>query len=102
MDGQVCGVYEIYSRFVNGTKPVKANLWIDRRSAAICKVEGTMLEVGLPGVKTAGFLLRYLLDDQGRSVPASLDLRYTISIFFHTGEVSFKEKFSDWRPRSTP
>lgn len=68
-----------------------------KESGAIDKVEGTMFEVGLPGVKTADFILQYAPDSQGRSLPASLALRYTTSVLFHTGEVSFKEKFADWR-----
>ena len=98
-DGQVFAVYDIHSRFVQGTKPVKAKLWMARESGAIYKVEGTLLEVGLPGVKTADFVLQYAPDVQGRSMPATFELRYTISIFFHTGEVSFKEKFADWRSK---
>jgi hypothetical protein len=99
IDGQVFAVYEIQSRFVQGTKPVKARLWMARESGAIYKVEGILLEVGLPGVKTADFVLQYAPDAQGRSMPATLELRYTISIFFHTGEVSFKERFADWRSK---
>lgn len=102
IDNQVFLVCEMQSRFVNGTKPVKARLWVKRESGAIYKVEGRMLEVGLPGVKTADFFLQYALDSQGLSLPASFELRYTISIFFHTGEVSFKQNFADWRSRSTP
>jgi hypothetical protein len=99
MDGQVFSICEIRSRFVQGSKPVKARIWMAKESGAIYKVEGTMFEVGLPGVKTADFVLQYGPDSQGRSLPASLALRYTISIFFHTGEVAFKEQFADWRAR---
>lgn len=91
------GVYAVRTKFIDGSRPVTARIWIDSDTGALQKIEGTMEKVGLPEVASANFSLRYVSDADGRSLPESLSLSYTLSLFFHSGEFSFIEKFSDWR-----
>lgn len=99
IDGQACAVYELKSTFANGTRPVAARFWIVRQTGRLEKVEGTMEKVGLPGVKSANFSLHYAADSAGRSLPQKLSVQYTISVFFHSGTVTFVQQFAEWRPK---
>jgi len=51
------------------------------------------------GSAHASFLLQYATDGSGLVLPSVFQLRYSISMFFKTGNVTFLQKLSDWKPR---
>jgi len=95
VDGEAASVYEVKSSVGKGTYPVLAQVWI--RQGMPLKIDGVVEKLPLPGIKKAAFSLLYTTGENGLSLPKSLQVNYTISIFFHTGQVSFQHNFSDWK-----
>jgi hypothetical protein len=96
---KVVSIYEVRTRFTKGSRPVTAKIWMEHASGTLVKVEGVMEKMSLPGIQSANFSLSYRSDQAGHNLPAALKVNYTISIFFHTGQVEFSQQFSDWQPR---
>jgi hypothetical protein len=99
IDGKPASVYEVKGRVGKGDLPVLAKIWIEQKTDAPVKIEGTIEKLPLPGVKNATFLLQYAPSDSGLVLPSAFHLRYSISMLFQAGQVEFLQKFSDWRPR---
>lgn len=98
-EGKTLSIYKLHTRFINGKFPITANIWVDSENGSVIKVEGTAEKVNLPGMRTVHFALVYRTDNEGRCLPATLNVDYTISIFFHSGKISFVQNFRDWVPR---
>ncbi|MYM97488.1 hypothetical protein [Duganella vulcania] len=96
LNNRMLDIYEIRSRFTNGTLPITAKIWFDPTNGTLIKVIGTIRDMPVPGVKSANFILTYNTDKDGRSLPAKLQVDYTISLFFHTGKVLFSQEFLRW------
>ncbi len=95
-DGRALSIYQVHARFINGKFPITANIWFDSANGTVVKVEGTAEKVDLPGMRTVNFSLVYRTDSEGRCLPATLRMDYTVSIFFHTGKIAFVQNFYDW------
>lgn|GEM_PF-5457347 len=98
-EGKTLSIYQLHTRFINGKFPITATIWVDSENGSVIKVEGTAEKVNLPGMRTVHFSLVYRTDNEGRCLPATLNVDYTISIFFHSGKISFVQNFRDWVPR---
>jgi hypothetical protein len=98
IDGELASVYEVKARVGKGNFPVLAKVWIGQKNGAPIKIEGTLEKLPLPGVKSAAFVLRYASGDNGLTLPSALQIKDSISLLFHTGQVSFQQKLMDWRP----
>ncbi|MYN19534.1 hypothetical protein GTP81_22585 [Rugamonas sp. FT107W] len=92
-------LYEVRSRFPNGKAPVTAKIWLDPASGELLKVAGAVTGIPMPGVKTVYFTVLYRADGEGRSLPATLTVDYTVSMFFHTGKIHFAQEFANWDKR---
>lgn len=92
-------LYEVRSRFPNGKAPITAKLWLDPASGELLKVAGAVTGIPMPGVKTVNFTVLYRADGEGRSLPATLNIDYTVSMFFHTGKIQFAQEFVNWDQR---
>lgn len=99
INGESTSVYQVKGGIGKGNLPVLAKIWIEQKTDAPVKIEGTIEKLPLPGVKNATFLLQYAHSESGLVLPSVLQLKYSISILFNTGQVSFQQKLSDWKPR---
>jgi hypothetical protein len=99
VDGQPTSVYEVKGRIGKGNLPVLAKIWLNQKTDAPVKIEGIIEKLPLPGVKNATFILWYSTNDSGLVLPSAFQLRYSISMFFKTGQIAFMQKLSDWKLR---
>lgn len=99
INGESTSVYEVRGRIGKGNLPVLAKIWVQQKTDVPVKIEGTIEKLPLPGVKNATFLLRYATSETGLVLPSAFQLKYSISMLFKTGQVTFQQTLSDWKPR---
>lgn len=101
INGESTSVYEVKGLIGKGNLPVLAKIWIEQKTDAPVRIEGTIEKLPLPGVKNATFLLLYATNESGLVLPSAFQLRYSISMLFKTGQVAFQQTLLDWKPRPT-
>lgn len=97
VNGEPSSIIKIHAQHSKKNLPVTANVWISERNSRPLRVEGWLEKIPIPGVKKVNFSIKYAIDQAGRSLPLEVTVAYTISLFFHTGDLYFSHRLADWQ-----